>query len=243
MNDWIEQLKKEKQQEQLSGNSNETFSLAPEQPLVDSTPKPKEAITQLGSDYSIKSVTKPKEEKKEFPALMLLAAVLIPVVLLIIIGIVSKGANNKDDSKSFLFNTLESKYFTINHGPDYKVVSAVDKKVPFLEKHELTSTQNGQKRLTIVIKDVKFDYDLQQNSNLRARRDASDLYTEEPFTLQSREGFYLKKRDENFEHMIIVMDRSNSLLYEIQFFSDTSLAKNDALEAELKEFLNSFTFL
>lgn len=250
MNEWIAQIKKERE-EQVSPQE-EVFSIAPSTP-VSSTQQPQAqegAITQLGSSYEIKHTTTgaksaaaTNQEKKEFPYALLLAAILIPAILLVLVGGMVKGRPTNTKDKAFLYNTIESKYFTLNHGPEYTVESAVDKKVPFLEKHTLTSSTDNQKTLNIIIKDVSFDYDLNNNSNVRARRDKPDIYLEEPVKIQNRDGVYFKKNSENFEHMIVAIDRSNSVLYEIQFYSPTSLATDETLASEMAQFISTMTLL
>ena len=89
-------------------------------------------------------------------------------------GVISSGDKKEDDS--FLFNTLESEYFSLSIDPEYSVDSVIDKKVPFLERHILTNTVKGQKTLTIMIKDVKFDYSVEDNLGAKARKDNPNMH-------------------------------------------------------------------
>ena len=119
----------------------------------------------------------------------------------------------------------------------------IDKKVPFLERHILTSTLDGQKTLTVVIKDVKFDYSVDDNLGAKARKENSELYREMPFELHGKKGIYFEKTNENFEHFILLVDRDKSVLYEITFNSPTTFATDMELKAEFQELLNKITFL
>ena len=228
-------------QEQNTTNQNIVDQI-PEQPATSQpTSTPEGAITQLGSSYQIKNTVSKKKEPKSFPTALLSLIIIGPIVALFIISAI--GNKNANKSKgSFLFNTLESKYFTLNYDPGYTIDSVIDKKIPFLEKHELTNTQDGEKYLSIVIKDVKFNYTLDDNTTVKNLRENSKLYSEMPYELHAKQGLYFKKVDENFEHIILLVDRNNSLLYEITFRSPTGLAKDPQLEKEIKEVLNSMTF-
>jgi hypothetical protein len=158
------------------------------------------------------------------------------------VSAISNRNLNKSDA-SFIFNTLESKYFTLNVPPDYEISSIVDKKIPYLEQHTLTSDVDGQKTLTVTVKDVKFDYDLANNKEVIAKRDNPTIYQEEPYELNAKQGLIFKKVDENFEHQIFLVDRNRSLLYEIRFFSPTNFSNDTELAQELENILKGMTFL
>lgn len=246
--DWVTSLTPE--------NNEETFSIAntPAQKPQEETssiadvPQNKEEITGLGSSYQIKDVTASKKSTgsdggmSTLMKVLIAAAVLVPFSALLIFSSISKQ-KAQEEEKAFLFGTIESKYFTLNYGAEYSIRSAIDQKIPFLEKHTLTSTGDAQKRMEIIVKDVRFGYQLDDNSNVKARRATKDIYTEEKFELDSKDGYYYKKIDENFEHFVVLIDRQRSLLYEISFTSTTSLATNPQLESEFKGLLNSMTFL
>ena len=210
---------------------------------VDSIKKeePKEAITQLGSSYEIKDATVSKKSTRPFPTALLALVVVAPLIFIFAMGALSSGGKKEDGS--FLFNTLESDYFTLSIDPEYSVDSVIDKKVPFLERHILTNTVNGQKTLTMMIKDVKFDYSVEDNLGAKARKDNPALYRETPFELAGRKGLYYRKTEENFEHFILLVDRDRSILYEITMDSPTSFATDLELDEELNEMLSKITFL
>lgn len=225
MNNWVES----------ENEKEEYFSLASDEK------QPRESITQLGSSYQIKDVTVNKKEARNFPVYLLALIVILPAIFIFAVSAFSKNSQKKDDS--FLFDTLESKYFTVNVPQGYQVNSIIDKKVPFLEQHTLTSNDDGEKTITITVKSVNFNYDLSDNKEVKARRDKPDLYSEEPYELNSKQGLYFKKTSENFEQMVFLVDRSRSLLYEIKFLSATNFSNNADLENEFKNMLKSMTFL
>lgn len=246
-----------------SQNTQDGFSIAPgfdsnqsqyaQQPPIKTQTQdqqPVDTLTQLGDtkpSYEIKNVTSQisaKEKSKGLPSWAIPLAVVIPLVVLLTIGLIaSKPQSDKKPEASFIFNTLESKYFTLNYSPDYEVQSTVDKTVPFLEKHTLTNNISGNKTLSIVIKNISFNYDIEKNSAVIARRQNSDMYKELPYNINLKEGMYFKKTTENFEHLIVVVDRNQSVLYEIMFYSTSNLSGDVGLEQEFKELLNSMTFL
>jgi len=215
----------------------------PVQPTQQNQP-PQEAITQLGASYEIKNVTKSKSAKSNFPTVLLVLVVVAPLIFILAMGAISNRQAKKDGkSDNFLFSTLESSYFTLNLDPNYSIDSVVDKKVPFLERHIITSTKDGQKTLTIVIKDVKFDYSVEDNLGAKARRENPKLYSEQTFELHSKQGVYYKKIEENFEHYVLLVDRSRSILYEITMSSPTTFAADMDLEVEFRDTLDKITFI
>ncbi len=199
-----------------------------------------ESITQLGSSYRINDVTV-KKAGKGMPSWLLTAIIVTPIVLIFLMSALSNKESKKEES--FLFKTLESKYFTMNFSPDYEATSVVDKKVPFLEKHDLISKTNGEKNFSLTIKEVKFDYSLDNNSLVRANRESTDKYSEEPYKLKYKEGLYFKKKTDNFEHTALIVDRSKSILYEISFSSPSGLYNDENLTKEMESFMDSLTFL
>jgi len=203
--------------------------------------EPKEAITQLGSSYEIKDVTVSKKSNRPFPTALLALIVVAPLIFIFAMGAISSGDKKEDDS--FLFNTLESEYFTLSIDPEYSVNSVIDKKVPFLERHILTNTVNGQKTLTIMIKDVRFDYNVEDNLGAKIRKENQDMYRETSFELAGKKGLYYRKTQENFEHFILLVDRDRSVLYEITMKSPTSFATDLELDADLNKLLKKVTFL
>jgi len=203
--------------------------------------EPKEAITQLGSSYEIKDVTASKKSNRSFPTALLALIVIAPLIFIFAMGAISNNDKKEDDS--FLFNTLESKYFTLSIDPEYSVNSVIDKKVPFLERHILTNTVNGQKTLIIMIKDVRFDYSVEDNLGAKIRKENQDMYRETSFELAGKKGLYYRKTQENFEHFILLVDRDRSVLYEITMESPTSFATDLELDADLNELLKKVTFL
>ncbi len=226
MNDWVAD----------SSKNEEVSSIAPKED------RPREAITQLGASYQIKDVTKSKREAKPFPTVLLALIVVVPVILIFTVSALS-GKKGKQD-ESFLFNTLESEYFTYNYNPEYEAQSIIDKKIPFLESHTLKSFADGEKTLTLTVKDVKFDYNLNESTLVKARRENKGIYDEKDFELNSKRGLYFAKTDENFEHLVVLVDRNRNVLYEIMLFSTTNFANDSELEEEFnQEVLKSITFL
>ncbi len=254
MDDWFSKYKKSEEQVSSiapghsagasgASNASSTGSAQPQSYQPHTSP-PQEAITQLGSSYEIKNVTKAKSEKSSFPVALLVLAVVLPLVFIMIMGTISNRQEKKDTkSDSFLSSTLESNFFTLSVDPNYSIDSVVDKKVPFLERHILTNTKDGQKTLTIVIKDVPFDYDIEDNLGAKARRENPKLYSEQSYELKGKQGMYYKKREENFEHFVLLLDRSRSVLYEITMNSPTTFATDTALEVEFKDILDKITFI
>lgn len=219
-------------------NSEEKFSLAGENNKEDS----KESITQLGSSYEIKSVTVAKSSNRSFPTALLALVVIAPLVFVFAMGTLSNKSKD-EQNESFLFNTIESDYFTLTVDSDYTTDSVTNKKVPFLERHIFKNTVDGQKTLTILIKDIGFDYSIEESLGARARRDNTDLYNEVAFELSGRQGVYFKKIQESFEHYVLLLDRNKSVLYEITMESPTTFANDIELGTEFSDILNSITFL
>ena len=238
MTEWIVGIGNNKENEEVSSIASGDGANAQSSEVP---PKP-ESITQLGPTYEVKKVSVKKEDKGGFPGLIFSLIIIIPIMLLLTLGMVSRKREITEE-KSFLFKTIESKYFTANYPPDYDIHSAVDKTVPFIEKHTLTSDVDGQKTLDLIIKDIPFDYGLRDNTRVKVVRDKSEFYDEKPYELSSKEGTYFTKIEENFEHLVVLIDRNRSLVYEIVFVSQTSLSENLKLEREFVEFLNSITFL
>ena len=240
VNEYITGLSDEKnnaQEEEISSLAGSTKA-EPKEPAVSA-----EQITQLGATYKVKErvTTRQEQPQKSFPSGILAMVVIVPLMVLFLLGAV--GNKNEKSKGSFLFDTLESKYFTMSVNPDYEINSVVDKKIPFLEKHDLINNSDGEKYMSIVIKDVKFNYTLDDNSLIKGKRELSKLYDEMPYELNSKQGLYFKKIDENFEHTVFLVDRNNSLLYEITYSSVTSLANNVTLQKEFRDMLNTLTFL
>jgi len=203
---------------------------------------PKEAITQLGSSFEIKHVTVAKKGSRSFPTALLALVVVAPLIFVFAMGALSNSNKDKTD-KSFLFNTVESEYFTLSVDSDYAVESVVDKKVPFLERHIFSNTKDGQKTLTILVKDIGFDYSLEENLGAKARRDNPQMYSEMPFELDGKQGVYFKKTQESFEHFVLLIDRNRSVLYEITMGSPTTFANDIELSTKFNDILNNITFL
>jgi hypothetical protein len=238
VNNWVEN------ENETENEKEEYFSLAQDgktAPDEDNKETPRESITQLGSSYKIKDVTINKKEPRSFPIYILILIVVLPVIFIFVVSALSKSSQKKDDS--FIYDTLESKYFTINVPPGYQVDSITDKKIPYLEQHTLTSNDDGQKVLTITVKAVSLNYDLANNKEVSARRSNPGMYSEEPYTLNSKEGLYFKKTSENFEDLVVLVDRNRNLLYEIKFLSTTNFSNNADLEKEFQNILQSMTFL
>ena len=210
------------------------------QPATTSADPNSEQISQLGS-YQISDVTVAKKSSKPFATWILALVIIIPIVFIFSISALSGG--KEEESDAFLFNTLESEYFTMTTRPGYAIQSVVDKKVPFVERHILNSDEDGQKTLTIIIKDVQFDYKVEENSGARARSQNAQLYDGWDYELHNKQGTYFKKTDENFEHYVVLVDRNRSVLYEILFESPTRFWDDEAMGVELKEILKSVTFL
>jgi len=239
--DWFSNYKKNEEEQVssiASGNSGPVGTAIPQnQP-------PQESITQLGASYEIKNVTKAKSVKSPFPIALLVLVVVAPLVFILIMGTISNRKDNKGTKNdSFLFSTLESNYFSLSVDPNYVMESVVDKKVPFLERHILTNTKDGQKTLSIVVKDVKFDYNVQDNLGAKARRENPQLYSEQSYELMGNQGMYYRKREENFEHFVLLVDRSRSILYEITMNSPTTFADSIELEVEFRDILDKITFI
>jgi len=228
--DWISNIDHKEDKEEVSSIASGS-----------SQSEPKEAITQLGSSYEIKDVTVSKKSSRTFPTVLLALVVIAPLVFIFAMGVISTG--DKKDDESFLFNTLESDYFTLSVDPDFSINSVIDKKVPFLERHILTSTVDGHKTITIMIKDVKFDYSVEDNLGAKARKDNPDMYREVPFELHGKKGLLYKKTQESFEQFILLVDRNRSVLYEITMKSPTSFATDMELDSELNGLLSKITFL
>ena len=237
MSNWIPNIGNN--DEEVSSIAMESGQESPEDSIK--KVEPKEAITQLGSSYEIKEVTVSKKSSRPFPTALLALIVIAPLIFIFAMGVISSGDKKEDDS--FLFNTLESEYFSLSIDPEYSVDSVIDKKVPFLERHILTNTVKGQKTLTIMIKDVKFDYSVEDNLGAKARKDNPNMYRETSFELGGRKGLYFRKIEENFEHFILLVDRDRSVLYEITMNSPTSFATDLELDEELNELLSKITFL
>lgn len=214
------------------------------QPTQPQPQQPREAITQLGSSYEIKKVAKTPSKKTNFPTALLIIAVVTPLLFVFVMGVFS-NKSSKEDKKAdnFLYTTLESAYFTLNLSPNYTVNSVVDKKVPFLERHIMENNKDGQKTLTILVKDVQFDYDVQNNLGVKARQSSPQMYSEESYQLGSLEGLYYKKLQENFEHHLLLVDRSKSVLYEITMNSPTAFSDDYELGAEFRDILDRITFI
>lgn len=240
MEDWFSSYKKnEEQVSSIASGSGESIGAQPPQ-----NQPPQEAITQLGSSYEIKSVTKSKSEKSGFPTTLLVLVVVAPLVFILLMGTISNGRDAKDKkNNSFLFSTLESNYFSLSLDPNYSMDSVIDKKVPFLERHILTNTKDGQKTLSIIVKDVKFDYSIEDNLGAKARQENPQLYSSQSFELQGKQGVYFKKKEENFEHFVLLVDRSRSILYEITMNSPTTFAGSADLEVEFRDILDKITFI
>lgn len=271
MEDWFEKFKKSEQQEQeerLSSLASEQSQVQnpqspqSQQPQFQTSPpnqqpqnqysqnqqsqpsKPEESITQLGASYEIKKVAKSSSPKSNFPTALLVVVVVAPLLFVLIMGVMSnKREQVEKKTDNFLYSTLESDYFSLNIDPNYTVNSVIDKKVPFLERHIVSNTKDGQKTLTIVIKDVKFDYNVRDNLSAKARQGNPRMYSEQPFELKSKEGLYYKKREENFEHFVLLVDRSRSILYEITMESPTTFAADMDLEVEFRDILDGITFI
>jgi len=248
--DWFTKYKKNEEEVSSIAShqpANQIPRQEPHQEQAQSQP-PVESITQLGSSYEIKKVAKSTSDKNSskggFPTALLIIAVITPLLFVFIMGVFS-NRNSKIDNKpeSFLYTTLESDYFTLNLDPNWTVDSVVDKKVPFLERHIMTNSKDGQKTLTVLIKDVPFDYDVRSNLGAKARQSNPQLYSEQPFELGSLEGLYYKKREENFEHYVLLVDRSKSVLYEITMNSPTTFAGDMDLEVEFRDILDRITFI
>ncbi|OGC45879.1 hypothetical protein A2V49_04170 [candidate division WWE3 bacterium RBG_19FT_COMBO_34_6] len=214
-------------------------------------PNKEEAITALGGTYEVKSIPlkkagtifKGSDERKKFPMWLAAVIIAVPIIILFTLSAISakKETDKKDDA--FLFKTIESKYFTMSYGAEYTADSSIDKKVPFLEKHTLTTPTGGDKTLSIMVKDVKFDYSLDENTAVRARRENSAMYKELPYDFHTKQGLYFTRLDGNYESLVVFIDRSKSLLYEIMFFSPSNFAQNTGLEEEFKGFLSNMTLL
>lgn len=228
-------------------NNEEIFSLADDNEnqseVIDSIKQdePKESITQLGASYEIKKVSSSKQNNRSFPTVLLVLVVIAPLLFVFAMGTLSN--RNKDENDSFLFNSVESEYFTLTVDSEYTVDSVIDKKVPFLERHILNSNVDGQKTLTIMVKDIKFDYSLDDNLNAKARRENPAMYTETTYELDGKKGLYFRKNEESFEHFILLVDRSKSILYEITMESPTTFANDVDLGTELTNILSNLTFL
>lgn len=241
MQEWFSNITKNKEEE--------VFSIAPDfnsekEKAVSEAPSmsnKQEPITELSPSYKIKGFSAVKQEEKNFPYALVAGVVIVPIMALFIIGALS-NKNSKNSKVPFLKQTLESKYFSMTYPPDYIVQSVVDKRVPFLEKHDLTSTRDGQKTLSLVIKDVKFDYEADNNTAVKARRENSTLYEELSIEIKGKQGFHFKRKEDNFEHLIVFIDRKNSVLYEILFSSPSNMAANTGLENELNDMLKSIVF-
>jgi len=220
--------------------NEEVFSIA-DDASVENEP-PKEAITQLGSSFEIKNVTVTKKSSRSFPTALLALVVIAPLIFVFAMGALSNSHKDQAD-RSFLFNTVESDYFTLTVDSDYTVDSVVGKKVPFLERHIFSNTKDGQKTLTILVKDIGFDYSIEENLGAKARRDNPKMYTELPFELEGKQGVYFKKTQESFEHFILLVDRSRSVLYEITMASPTTFANDIELSTKFNDILSNITFL
>lgn len=231
MNDWIPN--------QTEDNKEEISSIAGQDSSEEGS---KESITQLGSSYEIKSVTKSKQTNRSIPTALLALVVIAPLVFVFAMGALSNSTREQRDD-SFLFNSVESEYLTLTVDSEYSVDSVTDKQVPFLERHILKSTADGQKTLTLLVKDVRFDYSIEENLGAKARRENPDTYSEAPFELEGNQGIYFKKTKESFEHFILLVDRSKSVLYEITMESPTTFANDIELGTEFNDILNNITFL
>ncbi len=200
-----------------------------------------EAVSQIKKSYEIKNFAVKKSDKS-ISSWLLGFIIISPILLIFAISSIA-NRNSKSNSGSFLYKTLESKYFSINVPHHYNINSVIDKKVPFIERHILTSTEDGQKEISILIKDVKFDYELNNNLLYKQREANSDLYSLEPYKLKYKEGYYFKKKSENFEHVILLADRSKSVIYEIVATNPSAFFDDTVMQSEINEMLESITFL
>jgi hypothetical protein len=239
VNDWIQSIGNSNKEEvsSIAGGDNQSDK-------IDSLKQgsQNETLTQLGSSYKIKDVTVSKSSNRSFPIALLALVVIAPLLFVFAMGILSTGGG-EEENRAFLFETLESDYFTLTVDPDYSVDSVTNKKVPFLERHILTNTKDGQKTITIMVKDVKFDYDVNDNLGAKARKSEPQTYREDTVEIQGRKGLYYKKTEENFEHFVLLVDRDKSILYEITMQSPTTFATDLELGDEFLSVLNKITFL
>jgi|GEM_PF-4634149 len=236
MDSWIPGVDNREQVSSISGVSPQSGAVGSIKP-----DEPKEAITQLGSSYEIKNVTVAKKTNLPFPTALLVFVVIAPLIFVFAMGAFSVG--KKEEKGSFLFDTLESKYFTLGISEGYQADSVVDKKIPFLERHVLTNTTDGQKSVTIMIKDIKFDYDVKENLGAKARDENSAMYSQMPYELGGNKGLYYKKTQESFEHFVLLVDKEKSILYEISMESPTTFATDLDLSSEFQKMLEKITFL